>query len=77
MGIDDLVSAEHATAVTPANGTKVNFRALYIGGGGNVTVMMRGGATVEFVGVAAGTILPIRVQEVRAATTATSILGLL
>lgn len=53
-------------------------KALYVGGAGNIAVYMAGVATeVVFVGVAAGTVLPIRPTRVRATnTTATSIVGL-
>lgn len=68
--------ATAATTVTPADGTAVDFASLYVGGAGNVTVIS-GGNTVTFVGVLAGTILPVQVTQVRATgTTATSIIGL-
>tara|TARA_R100000365_G_C2737740_1_gene66802 strand:+ start:451 stop:717 length:267 start_codon:yes stop_codon:yes gene_type:complete len=52
-------------------------RGLYVGGAGNLVVRPAdGGGDVTFVGVPAGTTLPIRVTQVRAATTATGIVGL-
>jgi hypothetical protein len=52
-------------------------RALYVGGAGNVAVTMEGGGNLTFVGVAAGTILPIACTVVlNSGTTATSILAL-
>lgn len=71
--------ASGAFSVTPADDTDLTYytRALYVGGAGNVEVITMAGETVVFVGVPAGTILPIRVSRVKATnTTATSILGL-
>lgn len=69
-----------AVAVTPADAdlSRVATRALYVGGAGNVAVVMSdGGAAVTFVGVQAGTILPLRVDRVNSTnTTATSIVAL-
>lgn len=50
--------------------------ALWVGGAGDVSVVMAGGGVVTIAGVAAGTLLPIRVDRVAAATTATSIVAL-
>jgi hypothetical protein len=79
--VDGLTSpAENAVAVTPHNSTDFTYacRALYIGGAGNVSVETVGGqSAVVFVGVAAGTILPIRVSRVNStSTTATSIVAI-
>lgn len=69
-----------AAAVTPSDSvdlTRTATRALYIGGAGNVVVVMSGGGTVTFTGVLAGTILPIRVDRVNAtSTTATNIVAM-
>ena len=69
-----------AVAVTPADAdlSRIATRALYVGVGGNVAVVMSdGGAAVTFVGVQAGTILPIRVDRVNSTnTTATNIVAL-
>lgn len=52
-------------------------RALYVGGAGNVAVTMQGGGNLTFVGVAAGTILPIACTTVlNSGTTATNIIAL-
>ena len=70
--------AENAIAVTPSDSvdlTGAPCRALYIGTGGNLSVII-GGATVTFSNVAGG-ILPIRASRVRATgTTATNIVAL-
>ena len=69
-----------AAEVTPDDDndlTRVATRALYIGGDGNISVVMSGGGTVAFSGLPAGTILPVRVDRVRSTgTTATGIVAL-
>lgn len=68
-----------AVAVTPNDSTDLTntSRAIYVGGAGDLEVITSGGDTAIFVGVAAGTLLPIRVSRVKAAgTTATSLLAL-
>ena len=70
--------AGNAAAVTPHNDDDLLFasRALYIGGAGNVAVVMAGGETVTFRGLAAGSLLPVRVTRVLATgTTATLIVA--
>lgn len=75
---DATVSAYDAAAVTPADDGALRVtRALYVGGAGNVKVDMTLGNTVTFVGVVAGTILPIQVSRVyNTDTTATNIVAL-
>jgi hypothetical protein len=71
--------AEYAAAVTPSDSTDLatTARALFIGGAGNANVDMPDGGTVLFSGLAAGSILPVRVRRVRAtSTTATLIIAL-
>lgn len=75
-------------ADTPANGAEtvtpsdtVNLtntsRGLYVGGTGNVAVVMKDGTTATFVAVPAGAILPIRITRVNStSTTATSMVAL-
>ena len=69
-----------AAAVTPNNGAdlpRIATRGLYIGGDGDVSVVMSGGGTVTFAGLVSGTILPVRVDRVRVTdTTATNIVAL-
>jgi hypothetical protein len=68
--------ATQATAVTPSDATVVDFAAVYVGVGGDVSLTVAG-ANVTFVGVQAGTILPVQCTAVRSTgTTATSIVGL-
>lgn len=70
--------ARHGTAVTPSDTNVVKFRALYIGGSGDVTVQCIGDTgTITFKSVPVGTILPVTVLLVMATgTTATQIVGL-
>ena len=75
--------ATQAAAVSPSDSTELNARALYVGGAGNVVVQMMGipnispgTVSVTFAGVPAGTLLPISVRRVMAATTATNIVAL-
>jgi hypothetical protein len=69
--------ARHAFAITPADSDLAQpARALYIGGGGSVVATLTSGAVVTFAGINAGSILPISVKRVAAASTATSIVGL-
>ncbi len=64
-----------AVAVAKSDSTAVDYRALYIGGLGDVTVTTVGGDVVTFSAVPVGTILPVHVTRVMAATTATLIIG--
>lgn len=72
--------ASNAVAVTPSDSTDLTYttRALYVGGAGTVVVNMNDtGSSISFVAVAAGSVLPIRVDRVRATgTTATNIVAL-
>ena len=76
------VYATSASAVTPSNTTILPdvTRYVYVGGAGNLTVVMWGDATatpVLFTAVPAGTTLPIAVVQVMATgTTATAIVAL-
>jgi hypothetical protein len=68
-------SASYAAAVVPGAGALARVtKALFVSGAGDVTVTMRGGGSVTFP-VGAGTLLPIRVTHVTAAT-ATGIIAL-
>lgn len=71
-------SASGAESVTPHDTnelTKVS-RAIYVGGDGNLAVVMKNGDTVTISGAIAGMILPIRVKQIKSTgTTATNILS--
>lgn len=71
-----VAPAVGGAAVTKSDTTVVNFRALYVGGAGDVAVTGQDGNNVTFVGVPAGSIIPICCTRVLAATTATNIVGL-
>lgn len=73
--------AANATAITPADSNLASdffTRSIYVGGAGNLTVMMAGDdSIVTFSNIGAGTILPLRVKQIRStATTATLIIAL-
>lgn len=72
-------SAVKAVAVVPNDGADIASAAtlgLYIGGAGNVAVVMSDGSEVIFIGLAAGIIHPLAVKRVKATgTTASSILA--
>ncbi len=73
------IRATGAAAVTKSDSTVFSepIIALYVGGAGDVAVTMASGAVVTFVGVPAGTILPIEVSKVMSTnTSATTILRL-
>lgn len=77
---DDAIMAPvaHATAITPHddNDLTIVTRGLYVGGAGDVAVILHGGEAVTFTSLAAGVIHPLRVTRVKATgTTATAILG--
>jgi hypothetical protein len=72
-------SASNAIAVTPNDDTDLTHvtRELYIGGAGDLEVIMEGGNTVIFPGVPAGARLALRVSRVKDAnTTATNIVAI-
>jgi len=67
-----------AVVITAGAGdlARIPTRGLYVGGtGGDITVTMAGGGSVQFTGVQAGTIMPIRVDKLTA-TTATNVVAL-
>lgn len=74
--------AKNAIVVVPSDvadqGT--SYKALYIGGSGDVkceTVGSTAGSFVTFTGLVAGSILPVRIRKIYATgTTATNMIGL-
>lgn len=75
---DSTAPAERAAVVTPHDTNTIeNTRSVFVGGAGNIKVTMHDGTDVTFVGVGAGTFMPIQVIRVFATgSTATSILAL-
>ena len=52
-------------------------RAVYIGSGGDLAVVLSSGDEVSFAGLAGGSLLPIRARRIKSAgTTATFLVGL-
>lgn len=75
--MSETFPASGAAAVTPSDSTELNCRALYVGTSGNVVVHMPNRDTaITFSGVLGGTILPVSVRRVMAATTASNIVAL-
>jgi hypothetical protein len=72
--------AGHGFAVTAhdANDLPETTRALYVGGGGTIALVLASGATITLSGVPSGALLPIRACRVLATgTTATAMVGLI
>jgi hypothetical protein len=66
-----------AKAITTSDTVAQTYRAIYVGGAGNVTVVTEGGDTVTFTAPPVGSIIPVSVQLVKATlTTATLLVGL-
>lgn len=80
--LDDNMNAPFVkgVAITPNDATELAEipRGLYIGGAGNLVVVLAGDtASVTFTGIPAGTFLSIRPRKILAtSTTATAILAL-
>lgn len=71
--------ADHAFAITPSDGTDLSeiTRALYVGTGGDLSLITASGATVSLPNVQSGSVLPLRCRRVRATgTSATGLVGL-
>lgn len=70
--------AVNAVAITPNDGTDLVTvtRGIYIGGAGNLAVVMSSGDAVTFTALAVGVIHPLRIARVKSTnTTATLIIG--
>lgn len=69
------IPATTAEVVAPSDSTPLTSRAVWVGGLGDLSVRLSGApsTTVVFTAVPAGTLLPISVVRVMAATTATNI----
>lgn len=55
--------------ITPSNTVNQNFRGLYVGGAGDITVVDEVGNVIPFIGVPAGTFLPIGGRRINATGT--------
>jgi hypothetical protein len=76
VGLSDPVT--DGVAVTPSDSTVLTTtRAVFVGGAGNLAVVMASGNSLTLTGVTAGTVLPLRVTKVKSTgTTATNIAAL-
>ena len=76
----DIAPSGNFAAVTPHDTTELPHgmcRGIYVGVTGNVAVQDKDGTNVVFVGVPAGTILPVKAKIIRStSTTATSLIAL-
>lgn len=78
VGLD--APATHGFAITPHDVDELSeaTRAIYVGTAGAIAVVMLSGTTITLVNIAGGSVLPLRVRQVRATgTTAGAIVGLL
>lgn len=64
-------------AISPSDTVDQSFKALYIGGAGNVAIVTESGAVLTFTAPPVGTVLYVRGKRVNATnTTATLMIGL-
>jgi hypothetical protein len=77
QAVKTFSSAQSASTVSPSDTNVLpQTRGLYIGGSGNLAVVMADGSSVTFTGVTAGVIFPVSVTKVMATgTTATNIVA--
>lgn len=72
-----LGSADDASVVTPSDTTVIACRGLWVGTGGDLAVTFSvSGETITLANVPDGSLLPIAVYRVMAATTASDIVAL-
>lgn len=77
-GVKIFASAMKGAAVTASDATELDFTYLWVGTGGNLAVRLWEDPTTTLTlkNVANGSLLPMRVYKVMAATTAADIVGL-
>jgi hypothetical protein len=74
-----LVPPSHAEVLSQHDTNEIGYVTSYVwvGGAGAITVVTFGGETVLISGIAAGTLLPLRIKQLKATgTTATLVVGL-
>jgi hypothetical protein len=77
MALNNAGIAESGAAVTPSDSTQIRCMVLYVGGAGTVAVEAADGTALTFVGVPAGSFIPLQCRRVLSTgTTATSIVAL-
>lgn len=66
--------ALHGAAVSPSDTTPLatDSRSLWVGTGGDITLMTSGGETIQLKNVPAGSLLPVRTHQVMATGTSAS-----
>ncbi len=74
-GLESPATTAVAVTTHDSNELDPTPRAIYVGGAGNVVATMNG-VDVTFVGVQAGSVLPIRPTKIKTASTATSMVAL-
>ena len=75
----DATPSREAFSVTPSDVTNLDRRTkgVWVGGAGDMSVVMHNGQTVTFPGILGGSLLPIAVTRINATgTTATGIVAL-
>lgn len=73
-------TAEDAISITPSDSAELTKipRALYVGGAGAIAVVTALGTAITLSGAVAGSIIPLKVKQVKnTGTTATGLIGLL
>ncbi len=69
--------ASRAFSIVPSSAElPLVTRGVYVGTAGSVTGVTAGGDSVTFIGVLAGTVLPVRFTIITAASTASNLVGL-
>lgn len=73
MGMKVFASARNFVAVTPSDSTLITCKALYIGGAGTLALSAGlTGASISFVGLTAGMMLPVELFQGRVMATGTT-----
>lgn len=73
-------TASACLSITPNDSSDLSLgtcRAVYVGGDGNIALVDGAGVTIDFVGVSAGSILPVQTARINSTdTTATNLVAL-
>ena len=71
--------ANSAFAITPNDSSELTkvTRGVYVGVSGNGVFVMADGSEVTFTGLVGGQVYPFQIRQVKTATTATNLVGLL
>lgn len=80
-GRADAISApaQRGFAITPADGADLaaETRGLWVGGSGDIALVLASGDEITLAGVVGGSILPLRLRRIKATgTSATQLVGL-